>query len=57
MTDRPFADALLALTLSLSYAQRAGAPIDVLDLLIAAKAALLREEQRRFEAAQTRRTA
>jgi hypothetical protein len=57
MTDRPFADALLALTLALSYAQRAGAPMSVLDHLLAAKAELLREEQRRLEAAQTRRSA
>jgi hypothetical protein len=49
--------ALLGLTLVIGDAQRAGAPMAALDLLLAAKAELLREEQARFAAAKTRRSA
>lgn len=49
--------ALLGLTLVMGDVQRAGAPMTALDLLLAAKAELLREEQARFAAAQTRRSA
>jgi hypothetical protein len=56
MTDKWLTDALLTLTLALAYTQRADVP-EALDLLLAAKAALLREEQRRLAAAQARRSA
>jgi hypothetical protein len=57
MIDRWLTDALISVGRALIYGQRAQASPDVLDALLAAKAALLREEQRRFEAAQTRRSA